>query len=492
MLKQGIIAASIAALAMLSLAPTAVADDMAEMKETIQALQSRLDKMEAEKANQVHKDEMAKMMKEILADAKMQPAMPKWMKNLTFYGDLRLRFESRVRSWSRYNTGAADWRDSDKNRNRMRYRLRFGFKKTWWDKQMEIGFRLATGGSGAGTSDSRNADFGDQYGDKDIAVDLIYAKYCPKWAKGLEFTAGKMKNPIASKTGMSWDGDINPEGFHLKYTAPFFGDFKPYAAFGYWIWDLDATVDRNPVGGANKDNAPVDVTYWTYELGFDWQIMKDLGVGMYATYYGNARHWDANTAGDSGPYADWVNKWDEPRANFGITELTTQAKWKLNFLPKPMQKWKAWFSWVHNCKDTYNGNYPWVGAGAADPQGADTFEDQNNAYNLGIKMGENKKKGDISAGFEYRWVELNALPSIGGSGWPDSDFANSQNTTNVRGWIISTKYNIDDFLTIGGKLIVAEPISSSFPYATNGNNGNFELRDEDSSCLVQVDMVWKF
>jgi hypothetical protein len=442
----------------------AVADDtdttarMANLQQRIEQLEQQLAGRDMER---MHRDEMRQMMKEILDDAAMQPALPSWLENLKFYGDMRLRYQGNVNSWS------DDDGTRHKNRNRARVRLRFGFKKTWWDKQMEVGFRLA---SGSGDSNSANQTLGRQWADIPITIDLAYAKYKPKWAKGLEIIGGKMKNPIGSKTKMSWDGDINPEGFYIKYAAPFCGPVTPYTAFGYWIWDLN-TVANDPDDG----DSPVDVTFWTYELGLDWKIMDNLAWGLYGTYYGNVRHWDAETAGDSGPYGDWEDRVGGPRADFGLIELTTQFKWKMAFMPKPFQKAKAWFSWVHNTKDTYNHNYAGV---------ADTFEGDNNAYNVGIKIGSNKKKGDISVGFEYRWIGLTALPDVGDFGWTDSDFESDQNHTNVKGWIIGAKYNIDDFLTLGGKLIVAEPISSGSPYPGE--------HDEDSSCTVQVDMVWKF
>jgi hypothetical protein len=469
MLIKGKVLGCLATLAVAAvLASPAVAGD-ADTEARMANLQQRIEQLEGQLAGRdmerMHRDEMKKMMTEILDDAAMQPALPSWMENLKFYGDLRLRYEGRVRSWD------DDDGDSHKDRNRTRVRLRFGFTKTWWDKQMEVGFRLASGDSGFGESDSRNVTFGDGFGPKAIAIDLAYAKYKPKWAKGLTVTAGKMKNPIKSKTKMSWDGDINPEGIHVKYAAPFCGPITPYTAVGYWWWEFDDSVDDNDDG-----DSPVDVTYWTYELGLDWKISDSLAWGLYGTYYGNARHWDASTAGDDGPYGDWVDRYGQPRADFGIIELTTQFKWKMAFMPKPFQKAKVWASWVRNTKDTYQSEYAGV---------KNTFEEDNNAYCAGIKIGDNKKQGDISLGFEYRYVGLTALPSIDGAGWPDSDFHNSQNTTNVQGWIIGAKYNIDDFLTIGGKLIVAEPISSDTPYNAN-------RQDEDSSCLVQVDMVWKF
>ena len=100
---------------------------MDEMKATIDALQaklqaqqSRLDQIET-KVSQDMRLEMAKVARELAADAAKQQAAPGWLENLTFLGDLRLRAQF----------DCAD--DSDdtrraKNRNRARFRLRFGFE----------------------------------------------------------------------------------------------------------------------------------------------------------------------------------------------------------------------------------------------------------------------------------------------------------------------------------------------------------------------------
>jgi hypothetical protein len=447
-------------LTILASTPATVADELADMKAEMARMAAKLEKMQAQmneqQFNQIHKEELTAMMQDILDDAKAQPALPSWMENLKFYGDLRFRFQSNVTSW-RDDNG-----NDIKNRNRLRTRLRFGFTKTWWDKQMEVGFRLATGGS---APDSANESWGSRFDKKPVWVDLAYAKYAPKCVDGLEITAGKMKNPIKSTTKATWDGDINPEGIHVSYVAPFFGDFKPYAGFGYWVWALDQD-EQTP------DNTIEDMTYWTYELGFDWKIMKDLSLGYYNTLFAHFRHFNnTETSDGDGPY----NSWDSaanPDRDFLIYQTLVEAKWKMAFMPGPFQKWKAWFSWSHNCRAEYPSNQRFSGEG------------HDNAYVMGVKAGDNKKKGDISASFEYRWIGLTSLLSEDGFGWPDSDFANGVNTTNVKGWVVGTKYNLDDFLTIGGKLIVAEPISSGSPYT-----GDF---NEDSTCVVQVDMVWKF
>ncbi|KKK54716.1 hypothetical protein LCGC14_3081890, partial [marine sediment metagenome] len=141
-----IILGSIALALVFSSTAVMATDDLADVKEQMKKLQVRLDKMEKEELGTLHKEEMSRMMKEILQDAQMQPAIPAWMKNLTFYGDFRLQYEhdhvnGRTGPWGSANPAVRQ----PKDRNRIWMRLRFGITKTWWDEQMEVGFRLVTG-----------------------------------------------------------------------------------------------------------------------------------------------------------------------------------------------------------------------------------------------------------------------------------------------------------------------------------------------------------
>jgi hypothetical protein len=64
----------------------------------------------------------------------------------------------------------------------------------------------------------------------------------------------------------------------------------------------------------------------------------------------------------------------------------------------------------------------------------------------------------------------------GGFGLGDSDFGGP----NRKGHIIGGKYNLDDFLTLGGKVFITDPIHAAWP------------DQQDHTVTVQVDMVWKF
>ena len=139
------------ALTMLSTVAMAGEATVKDMQDTIQELKARLATLEQEvgkqKVNKTEQAETLKLIKEKQADAASRPVLPKWLDDLKFSGDLRLRYQGEC--FSGRNT---------KNRNRARFRLRFGVKKTWLDDQMEVGFRLASGSSDDPTSTNQTFD----------------------------------------------------------------------------------------------------------------------------------------------------------------------------------------------------------------------------------------------------------------------------------------------------------------------------------------------
>jgi hypothetical protein len=363
---------------------------------------------------------------------------------------------------------------------------------------MEVGFRLATGNNADPTS--TNQTMTGDFDKKAVWIDLMYAKYKPKWAKGLEIAGGKVLNPIKTQTMITWDSDVNPEGIYVDYVAPFFGDFKPYAQIGFWM--VNENGNRAAAGMASGVTVR-DTEMMSYSMGFDWKIMDSLQWFFGATYYKwyNA---DASTGGWLGRYGtdgQWASGpgGQNPAVNaaaatqayasadFGIIELTTKFGWKLDFMPKPLQKWSAWFTYVRNAKDDYstwkNPEIPAVGGIGADRH----FKDDPNAFGVGIKVGENKKKNDFSVSYSYFYIEANAVVP----GMSDADLRVGPTGGNSEGHLIQGIYNIDDFLTIGATMVFAEPIH------TNDNPANawanvWYPHSQDLTTLLRLDLVWKF
>jgi hypothetical protein len=472
-----------------SLAGPALADeasDTASIRARIEALRARVEQMEQDQTKTVHREEVTRMMRDILDDAKAQPAMPSWMKNLTFYGDLRLRYQydndsGRPAGYPRGPDPSDQQFHERKDRNRVRFRVRFGMKKTWWDKQMEVGFRLAsdgTGGSDPYQANSANQTFGGGFNKKRIGIDLAYAKYMPNCVEGLTIMGGKVKNPIRTKTLVTWDGDINPEGFAIDYQMPFFGDFKPYVQAGFWLLGEDETYTG--YGPDEDDDTRRDPVVWTVSAGFDWKIAEDMKLFVGATWYKwkHYRHVPANGVAGSLEQGQLPGVYERGAPGMENIELTSKFKWKMLDLP-----WQVWGTWVHNCADYYNENSVGddvfaIGYGFYDRH----FKDKNDAFALGIKVGKNKKKGDWSAKVVYYYVQANAVSPA----TTDSDYGGP----NAKGWKMGGKYNIDDFLTVGATAFIFDPVDGDSWGDTD--NASFVGYNRDTHFRLQVDLAWKF
>jgi len=414
----------------------------------------------------------------------MQPTLPKWMENLTFFGDLRLRYQHDNFSGRSGALGAGGYANRRKDQNRIRFRLRFGFIKTWWDKQLEVGFRLASGNAPAsydpdGTSALNvNQTLTNMFSQKPIWIDLAYAKYKPKWAPGLVLAGGKMSNPIKSRTWMTWSPDVKPEGFVAQYVAPYWGDVRPYITAGYWFLQDVTTRGTNVATGLAK-NTMRSATMVSLGTGVDWQIQEDMSVYFGGTMY-MFQNYNTTGVGAAGIDGSWVNRagWDD--SDMQLLELTSRFSWEMLGLP-----WEVVASWTHNFADNYNSNNAMAlnNASGLNLSYNPAFDGASDAMLVGIKVGKNKKKGDWSAFYNYAYLEANSVVP----GLTEATFGGP----NRKGHIFGGMYNIDDFFTINSELYITDPIhafntwnaTTSTWQANSSRNGNVTL---------QVNLVWKF
>ncbi|MBN1556073.1 MAG: putative porin [Phycisphaerae bacterium] len=503
MYRKTMLIGCVFAAVLLSASPLSAGENIEDLKEQVRRLNQRLEKIESEKTRRIEKEELAGLMKEILDEAQATPALPDWMRNLTFYGDFRLRFEHQTfQGRQGGGTTVANPRVGEpKDRNRIRMRLRFGFTKTWWDDQMEVGFRLCSGdNSPTGANQTMTGDFSK----KPIWIDLMYAKYKPNWAKGLEVGGGKVLNPIKTRTMITWDSGLNPEGIYMDYVAPFFGEFKPYAQMGFWMVNENGT---RSAAGMNTGATLRDTVMFHQGAGFEWKFMDALEWFFGMTYY-EYKNVGASTGGFIGRYGpdgQWADNGlggQTPTQNaaaatqayaaadFRQLELTTKVGWKLAFLPTPLQKWMAWFTFVHNFEDDYNvWNNPTVPALGG--IGADRhFKNDPNAYAAGFQVGENSKKNDISIAYACYYIEYGSVAQGFGDG--------ALGGPNSKGHLLQAIYNIDDFLTVGGTMILFQPIHTNDNPA-NANNANAANgpavlfpHSQDLTATFRLELVWKF
>ena len=397
--------------ALLCGASAMAADDVsvAEMKATIDALQSRLDQLEG-KMDQDWKIEMAKVARELAADASAQSAVPSWLDNLTMFGDLRLRYQNDCA-----DDDASGYEDTrrKKMRNRLRFRLRWGIIKTWMDGQLEVGFRLASGeaedessGYLGSSPTSANQTFTDGFSQKPIWIDRVWATYRPSQIPGLLLTAGKIANPLVH-TDMIWDPDVNPEGVVLAYSKAF-GNLTPFGSFGYF------SINENTVG--TSGDGQYDHILMSYQTGVNWQVNDDVKTTFAATYY-DFDHSDA-----------WISA-----GEFQMINLLGKVGFNLFDLP-----WSVYIDYVHNCKN---------GTGSGENQS------QDDGLAIGVKVGKNEKKGDWSAAYKWAYVETFCTPS----GIVDSEWGG----TNSKGHSLWATYNLTDFLKARARIYFLQGIADS-------------------------------
>lgn len=364
---------------------------IAQLSADIAKLKGELNGQDRKK---IYREEIRAVVKEMRADAK-ERSVPKWLDNLTFNGDLRLR----------YHLQKSDDHTQDKHAGR--FRLRLGLKKTWLEKRMEVGFRLASGSSDDPTS--TNQTFDDNFSTKKIWIDRAYAKYKPEFLEGSMIVGGKMANPFVH-TNMIWDSDVNPEGVWAVYQHPGFGDFQPFAGFGFF------QLNHNSNDG--------DSTLHAYQVGSVWKINKDVKWTAALAYY-DYGHYEDNFSRAKSNTESGGNLTAE---EFNVLNLTNKVSWKAFGLPM-----SAYLDFAHNCGNELGG--------------------QSDAFAFGCKVGKNKKKGDWSVSYKYAWIEQNVTPAA----FNDSDFGN----TNRKGHQWGAKYNMMDSLTVGANLFSTQPITGS-------------------------------
>jgi hypothetical protein len=120
-----------------------------------------------------------------------------------FIGDVRVRGEDFFQDCSDCVT-----------RNRARIRLRFGVEGKLTE-DFTGGFLLTSGS--LGDSNSTNETLTNFFTRKSIGIDRAYVTYQPGFAKWINLTGGKFAFTW-QRTPMTFDSDLNPEGFTEKFS----------------------------------------------------------------------------------------------------------------------------------------------------------------------------------------------------------------------------------------------------------------------------------
>lgn len=308
-----------------------------------------------------------------------------WIDRIKFKGDVRLRHE-RIDE------------DGEEDRARTRFRTRFGLSAKVSD-DVKFVFQLATGGD---DPVSTNQSFDDGFSTKDIGVDLAYVDW--KVNDNLNFYGGKMKNPLYKAGGVPliWDGDLNPEGFAVKYTSGnFFG-----TAGGFSVEERSSSDDSllYVVQAGMK-----------FPVGDAASLTAGIGYFAYTDTIGNAPFYDGSANGNS------VDVNGDYIYDYRNTELFAELGTNVGDWPLKV--------YAHA---TQNSDAPTEDTGFA----------------VGAKLGSAKKDGEME--FSWTYMDIEADSVIGT--YSDSDFGGGG--TDSDGHMLKAKYAVSKKIFLGGTLFI--------------------------------------
>jgi len=353
-------------LSLMLASPLAMANNQSE----IEALKSQVRLLSATLAQMNRKIDKLENHQSKIAKAQQNNAV--WAEKIKIKGDLRYRYEN-------INDDAPGQRE----RERHRIRARLGVYAQVNDT-VDVGFQLATGGTGNPTS--TNASLDNSFGTKDLDLDLAYFDWHP--IEGLDFLGGKMKNPFfrPQKTALLWDGDLRPEGLAIQYKGDVL--FANAGAF-YVEEDSDDQTEAYLFGG---------------QIGLKTHIngaTLTTGVG-YFHFEGLASKNVVVNKGNTLQNGVFENDYEE-------AEVFFQLDSKAAGIPLSL-----FGDYVNNT----------------------AAEDHDDGYLLGLKVGKTKKPGSWALTYLYEDLEADAVVST----FTDGDFANGG--TNGKGHILKAGYAV--------------------------------------------------
>lgn len=328
-------------------------------------------------------------------------ALPKWVQNIKFKGDLRTRYQYEKRKGS-----------EERHRGRIRFRLGSEMKVT---DSVKVAAGLATGGK---DPRSTNETLDNTFETPDIRLDYAYAQYAPvSW---LTLMGGKIKGTsFWTPSDLLWDGDINPEGVAVNLNHGISSNIYGFFNAGLFILD-EASSDTS------------DPFMYVLQPGADIKFNDAVNLKIAIAYYG----FD-NIKGSTLDHSSGTNSLSAGALQYNYDSLGVSTE--LGFKNPLGIEAVPYFALIGE----YINNF--------DPSS------DNDGFLVGCAIGEKKvgKKGQWQAKYLYRRLERDAFPDT----FPDSDFYGGQ--TNVKGHEAIFQYGLLDNVILGLDYYYSEPIKGT-------------------------------
>jgi len=345
----------------------------------------------------ITKEEAATLQETILA---------KWIDQIKFSGDLRVRHESIF-----YSGVPTD------DRHRERFRLRFGTEIKI--KDLKVIIRLA---SGSGEAVSTNQSFDNLFTQKPLWIDRAYLVWQGSDTKWLIVMAGRMANPffVPYSSDMMWDDDVNPEGFAQQINLNLSDAASLFVNLGQFVLDEDS--------GDNHDQ-------WMFgqQVGIALNAQKALKTTLAAAYY-DSLNTDQSTLGQT-PVQQ-----GNSRSGGGVLlnrykVMDVALVVDVNTGPLPVS---VMGSYLRNFANTTT-----TGTSSGTPTGYE-------GYQLGLIVGKASDANTFEVAYFFKNVQTDAtLADIS-----DSDFGNGG--IDRRGHIMWVAYNPTKYVQLKAKYFITK------------------------------------
>lgn len=363
-------------------AHAASSDELAHIRQQLEALIQRVDRLEQENNALKAENQNLKAAEQKQPEKRADGQSGDWTSKVAITGDLRYRYEAT----SDETLNSSGIQTADRYRDRIRARLNATVKAT---DSITLGIGMATAEDG--DPRSSNQSLNDVFSRKGFDLDLAYFDW--RFARWGHLIGGKMKQPFV-KPGQSlfWDNDINPEGLAVDFSGgAIFG-----TAYNYWL-----NEESGPENTATAD---------TMIHGLQIGTRLPLGSSslMFAAHYydlsagqGRAPFFDDDPNGNS------VNADNELIYDYQVINLSAEYSTELGELP--MQLWA----------DVAQNQ---------DPGDLDT------AWSAGVLFGKASNDRTWELGALYQVIEKDALFAQ----LIDSDFG--AGVTDTEGWVLRAGY----------------------------------------------------
>jgi len=440
--KNLMIAAAVAAaLSQLPAAAQAASpNDLAEIREQLQGLMQRVDKLEQENQALKSENQQLKTQGETLqaqsdylkaetkglrkenaqqsADADKVKGTD-WASKVTVTGDLRYRYEA-ISDDTLLAAPPAGVPAADRYRDRIRARLAVTAKATD-NITLGLGLMSAEGGDPR----SGNQSLTGVFNKKPIEIDLAYFDW--KFASWGDLIGGKMKLPfVKGAQNLFWDNDITPEGVAFTFSRGiWFG-----SAYNFWLQEVNGaenTLTSDPMMQGAQIGVKLPISSSTLTLAAHYYDLSSAQgrVPPAAPFFnGSANN---NTTTGTGPTLALLNDYE-------VFDVMAQLDTTLGSLP-----FQLWVEAAQNQSPS----------GFVDAPANTIANDQDTAISAGFLLGRASNPKTWEFGAMYQKIEKDALFAQ----LIDSDFAGGFSDNEgyvvragfapVRNWVLNATYFIN-------------------------------------------------